>query len=97
MADLDGKFYDRADAHIHLSNDQINETEGAGKVSASMMYANARFSAWVAWTWMSSREEMEQKRIESIDYFASEFRKMLEDNYEDYLKNFENYRTRKSD
>jgi len=94
MGDIDDKFYDRADAHIELSNGQINEVESAGKVSASMMYANARFSAWIAWTWMSSPEEMEQRRSESIDYFAAEFRKMLEENYDDYLKNFEAYRVR---
>ncbi|WP_443748805.1 DUF3144 domain-containing protein [Asticcacaulis solisilvae] len=94
MADLDDRFYDRADAHINLSNDQINEAEGAGKVSASMMYANARFSAWVAWTWMSSPEEMVQRRSEALDYFAGEFRKMLEENFDDYLKNFEEYRAR---
>jgi hypothetical protein len=94
MADLDDRFYDRADAHIHLSNDQINETETAGKVSASMMYANARFSAWIAWTWMSSPEEMEQRKDEALEYFTTEFRKMLDENYDDYQRNFETYRSR---
>lgn len=93
MADLDDKFYDRADAHINLSNDQLADA-GAGKVSASMMYASARFSVWLAWTGMTSRDEMEQKRTESIDYFATELRKMLEDNYEDYFTNFEDYKSR---
>ena len=36
----------------------------------------------------------EQKRADSIDYFATEFRKMLEENYDDYLKNFDAYRSR---
>jgi len=94
MADLDDKFYDRADAHIHLSNGQVNETETAGKVSASMMYANARFSAWIAWTWMSSPEEMAQRKDETLEYFTTEFRKMLEENFDDYLRNFEDYRSR---
>ena len=46
MADLDDKCYERADAHITLSNDQLSDI-GRGKVSASMMYAVARFNAWV--------------------------------------------------
>lgn len=45
MQEVDDEFYQRADAHIHLSNDQISETIGAGKVSASTMYATARFNA----------------------------------------------------
>ena len=44
---LDPKFYDRADAHINLSNDQLKDIN-PGKVSASMMYATARFNAYVS-------------------------------------------------
>ena len=41
MNDVDDKFYERADAHIHLSNEQITEEAGRGKVSASTMYSTA--------------------------------------------------------
>ena len=44
--DPDDKFFERADAHIHLSNDQLKDIEH-GRVSASMMFALARFNAWV--------------------------------------------------
>ncbi len=45
MQNTDDKFYERADAHIHLSNDQISGYVAKGKVSASMMYATARFNS----------------------------------------------------
>ena len=43
--DIDEGFYKRADAFIDLANDQCG---GAAfeKVSASLMYASARFNAW---------------------------------------------------
>jgi len=91
MAEVDEGFYDRADAHIHLSNDQIAGEATRGKVSASMMYANARFSAWVAATSYGSGEEMEKEREERVAYFVAQFRLMLEENYDDYATNFDQY------
>jgi len=88
--DLDNEFYNRADAHIHLSNSQIDGID-RGKVSASMMYANARFSAWLSATWCQSREDMLAGREESIIYFVEQFRKMLAENYDDYTDNFDLY------
>jgi hypothetical protein len=46
--EIDPKFFDRADAHINLSNDQLADIN-PGKVSASMMYATARFNAYISW------------------------------------------------
>ena len=90
MKKTDDKFYDRADEHIHLSNDQLEET-GAGKVSASMMYATSRFNAWLTASGFDSMEDMLEKRDENIDYFVAEFRKMLEENMDDYIENFKKY------
>lgn len=42
-------FYDRADARIYLSNSQMSDID-PGKVGASMMYATARFDAYVGWS-----------------------------------------------
>ncbi len=91
MADVDDGFYDRADAHIHLSNDQISGQVTRGKVSASMMYANARFSAWVSATSRDSSEDMERNREEAIAFFVGQFRLMLEEHYDDYVVNFGRY------
>ena len=40
----DQAFYDRADAHIDLANQQIDTLADVGKVSASMTFAASRFS-----------------------------------------------------
>ena len=40
MQDTDDEFYERADAHIHLFNDQISDETGQGKVSASIDVCN---------------------------------------------------------
>lgn len=91
MQKPDDEFYDRADAHIDLSNEQISEKVGPGKVSASFMYAVARFNAWVSACGFNNSKEMNQARTETIDYFVNEYRKMLEENLEDYINNFDAY------
>ncbi len=88
---VDSGFYDRADAHIHLSNDQITEEVGRGKVSASMMYSTARFNAWVSANGFDNGQDMEAAKQETIEYFVTQYRAMLEENLADYIANFEPY------
>ena len=87
---LDDKFYDRADAHIHLANDQTDKASHA-LVNASLMFASARFSAFVSARGFGSGEAMQAKRAETIEYFVAGFRQMLEGNLDAYIKNFEAY------
>ncbi len=93
MEDDDTTFYDRADAHIHLSNDQIDDKVALGSVSASTMYATARFNAWVSACDWNNAQEMGASRQEILDYFTAEYRTMLEENLDDYINNFEAYMT----
>ena len=93
--DIDDKFYTRADAHIHLSNDQCREI-GRGKVSASMMYATARFNAWVSACGFNSARELTAAKSETVEYFVDQYRKMLEDNLDDYIEHFNKYMTPKN-
>lgn len=88
--DVDDNFFDRADAHIHLSNDQLKQI-GRGKVSASMMYAVTRFNAWVSASGFHTPEQMAATREETVEYFVSQYQKMLEENLDDYIKNFRKY------
>lgn len=94
MQDPDDKFFERADAHIHLSNDQISEDATKGKVSASMMYAAARFNSWVSACGWHNAEEMAASKEETIEYFVAEYRNMLEENMDDYISNFQSYMRR---
>ncbi|MDH0185737.1 DUF3144 domain-containing protein [Stutzerimonas stutzeri] len=92
VQNTDDKFYERADAHIHLSNDQISGYVAKGKVSASMMYATARFNSWVSACGWNSAEEMAAAKEETIEYFLTEYRKMLDENMDDYINNLQSYK-----
>ena len=91
-AGVDDKFYERADAHIHLSNDQLENIDRA-RASASMMYTTARFNAWVSARGCRSKEEMVASREETINYFLDEYRLMLEENFDDYVEHYAEYMT----
>ena len=93
--EVDDGFYKRADAHINLSNDQLKDI-GRGKVSASMMYSVARFNAWVTACGFKKGEEMREARDQTIEYFAAEYRKMLAENLDDYIQNFDRYMATKA-
>lgn len=86
----DKEFYDRVDAHIDLANGQVPKT-GTGQACASLMYATARFSSWLAARRCSNGAEMREARKQNIDYFLEEYRKMLEENMDDYIKNYDMY------
>ena len=88
--DVDDAFYKRADAHIDLSNEQLKDA-GRGKVSASMMYSLARFNAWVSACEFQAPEQMAGALEETVDYFTAEYRKMLEENFNDYITHFNKY------
>lgn len=96
MPTPDQPFFDRADAHIQLSNEQTLE-ESAGKVSASMLFASARFAAFITARGHDSSDAMKAHRAEDIDYFVGEYRKMLVDNLDDYIENFDDYMKGKAD
>jgi hypothetical protein len=87
---IDPTFYDRADAQIHLSNSQLSNIN-PGKVSASMMYATARFNAYVSWIGFHNAGDMAEERGEIVRYFVEQYQLMLEENLEDYIRNFETY------
>ncbi|MEQ1781540.1 MAG: DUF3144 domain-containing protein [Hyphomonadaceae bacterium] len=87
---FDDAFYDRVEAHIHLSNDQ-KTTAGPEGTNASMMYASARFNAWLSAARFESAEAMAAKKKETIDFFLAGYRDLLEGNIDDYIKNFDRF------
>lgn len=86
----DEHFFRRADAHIDLANGQVKDSS-RGKVSASLMYATARFNAWVTACSAESADELRDNRAASIEYFLAQYRAMLEENLDDYVANFSRY------
>lgn len=97
MADIfDDAFYKRADAHIHLANEEVGEASHEA-VNASMMFASARFSAFLSARGFKSGEAMKAKRDETVEYFVAGFRQMFEGNLDAYIKNFDSYMNTKDE
>lgn len=88
--DTDPEFFKRADAIIDVANQQLAQST-RGKVSASCMYATARFNAWVSACSFDTGEDMEAARQEAIDYFTEQYRTMLTENLDEYIRNFGKY------
>jgi hypothetical protein len=88
--ETDKAFFERADAYITVANEQ-SQSVNRGKVSASMMFATARFNAWVSASGTDSGDELASVKKEALEYFVSEYRKMLEENLDEYVEHFDNY------
>ena len=91
MNKVDDDFFNRADEHIHLSNEQMSKVS-MGKVSSSMLYSVARFNAYVSASEWNSVEEMKKARQKTIDFFVTEYEKMLTENLDDYINHFDKYK-----
>lgn len=56
-----------------------------------MMFATARFNAYISATKHQSSAEMLAAKEETLDYFTKEYRAMLEEHLQDYIQNFSQY------
>ncbi len=88
--ETDEAFFARADQIIATANDQIDEAS-PGKVSASTLFAAARFNAFVTAQGFETGADMRASLEEMIDYFGTQYRDMLKEHLEDYAKNFAKY------
>jgi Protein of unknown function (DUF3144) len=84
------EFFNRADKFIFLANEQCNSAI-SGKVSSSLLYAAARFSAYDMATKSATVTEMQKDKDEAIEFFCGRFREMLIENLDDYLANYDQY------
>ncbi len=89
--DLDDKFFERADAHIKLANEHMNQQGNAEMVNTSFLYAAARFNAWISAAGLKNSEEMKAKRADLMRYFVEQYTSMLEENLDNYIENYDLY------
>lgn len=87
---IDEEFWKRADKFIDMAN-KYSEKTPIGRVSSSLAYAAARYNAFMVYANSDDAEEMEIEKETALDYFCGEFRKMLEENMNDHIQNFEKY------
>lgn len=87
---IDAAFWERADAIIALANEQGTKVPNSN-VSASLLYAAARFNAFIVASDTRDAATMKADKEEAIRYFTEEYRKMLSQNFDDYIDNFAAY------
>jgi len=88
--DANHDFYERAHEHLRIANEQLTDVS-QGHVSASMMYACARFNAWVSANCRDSAKDLKGAYGETIEYFVAQYRKMLVTNLDDFVAHFAEY------
>ena len=84
------EFWNRVNALINLANSQCDAAH-PNEVSASTLYASARFNAFIVAQTTGSPEKMALEKARALDYFTDQFRKMMEDNLDDFTQNFDKY------
>ena len=92
-------FFERTDEFIKLANEFCRPEKGQkpqpvelrGQVSAAMLFATARFNTWVAANNFKDGNEMRDAKDQVMSYILQQFQMMLEDNYDEYCEQFENY------
>ena len=65
-------------------------------MSSSLLYAASRFSAFLLASKAESGEEMKKERDKAIKYFTDQYKNMLIDNLDDYMKNHKEYFKKRS-
>jgi hypothetical protein len=83
-------FWERANAFINLANDQCNAAH-PNEVSASTLYAAARFNAFIVAKTTGTADNMKLERDRALEYFTDQFRQMMAANLDDFAANFDKY------
>ena len=86
----DEEYWETADEFIKLAN-KLCEKAPSGKVSSALLYASARYSAFVLATTVDDAEEMKKDRDKAIKYFTEQYKNMLIDNLDDYIEHHKEY------
>lgn len=83
----DQDFFERADAIINLANSQCDDFS-IGKVSSSLLFAAARFNAFIVASSAKDLDELTKEKEEAIKYFKQQYEKVFIENMDEYIKNY---------
>jgi hypothetical protein len=86
--EVDAQLREIADQFIDLANQQ-GQRFHKENVSQGMMYAAARFNAFVVASHAEDIGAYDQDRDRAIEYFVEQYRQMLISNLDDYRASFE--------
>ena len=85
----DKEFYELADEHIALTNTRMGKVKPA-KVSAALLFAAARFNAFVISVSAENKAQMLLDKEPAIAYFMQEYEKYLRENIDEHLARHDN-------
>ncbi len=90
MSDIprDKAFYDLADAHIRVANEQMGHCKPS-LASAAMLFAASRFNAFVIMAASENKADMLTQKEAAIAYFLSEYETYLRENIDEHLKRYD--------
>jgi len=83
--DIDREFRAMVDAFVDLANDQ-GETAAHENVGMALLYAAARYNAYVVASHAPDLARYEADRGKATEFFGGEYRRMLDENLDDYRR-----------
>ncbi len=86
----DDEFWQLADEFINFANDKCSNHRN-GKVSTTMIFAAARFNAFMFASMAKNLDEFKNDRDMAIEYFSTQYKNAFIENIDDYEKNFGDY------
>ena len=87
----DDEFWELADSFIENADNLCELSHDAGNVSAALLFAASRFSAFVVASSAEDSADLTAKQDEATDYFVDQFRLMMTENLNDFLQNFDEF------
>ena len=78
-----------ADTFIDKANEHLN-TVPKENVGMSLLFAAARFNAFVVASHSKTVEKYEAERAQAIEFFQEQYLRMREENLDDYRRVYEN-------
>ncbi len=89
--DEEQAFWDLVDKFVMVANDSSDEI-ATSTVSSAMLYASARFNAFIASAEAQSADQLKSQRSGAMDFFTGQYKGMLGENLDDYIDNFDDER-----
>ncbi|HRK77288.1 MAG TPA: DUF3144 domain-containing protein [Thiobacillus sp.] len=90
MSDVtrDKPFWDMADSFIQLANTHL-DGEKPSRVSASALFAAARFNAFVIAAATESKAQLIAEKETAIAYFMNQYESMLRENLDEHMARYD--------
>lgn len=85
--DADKEFRSMIDSFIHLAN-RHGDTAKRENVGMALLYAAARFNSFVVASHAPDLKKFESDRPAAFEFFLGEYKRMLNENLDDYRKTY---------